>query len=232
MHVRQLRGEFKQLQDVIETIPAYVWSALPDGSVDFINRRWLEFSGSPGAGDSAGVGSKPFTPMTVPTSSRLAHGPRFRERDGSGSARARGGWGVSLAVDPYVPLRDERGRSSSGTEKARTSTIASAPKKRFARVKPRLPRFCRLRHRCLLYGRIRRRERFIDVEPPRPVRNLGYTREEIIGRDQCFSSMRGEILSGSSEISVRGLEGQETRDFRDTPSQEGWNRVPCRDPRS
>jgi PAS domain S-box-containing protein len=30
---------------VIETIPGYVWSALPDGSVDFINRRWLEFSG-------------------------------------------------------------------------------------------------------------------------------------------------------------------------------------------
>ena len=29
----------------IDTIPGYVWSALPDGSVDFINRRWLEFSG-------------------------------------------------------------------------------------------------------------------------------------------------------------------------------------------
>jgi len=29
----------------IDTIPAYVWSALPDGSVDFINQRWLEFSG-------------------------------------------------------------------------------------------------------------------------------------------------------------------------------------------
>ena len=45
MHVRQLQREFRQLQDVINTIPAYVWSALPDGSVDFINRRWLEFSG-------------------------------------------------------------------------------------------------------------------------------------------------------------------------------------------
>ena len=29
----------------IDTIPAFVWSALPDGSVDYINRRWLEFSG-------------------------------------------------------------------------------------------------------------------------------------------------------------------------------------------
>ena len=41
----QVQRESKQLRDVIETIPAYVWSALPDGSVDFINRRWLEFSG-------------------------------------------------------------------------------------------------------------------------------------------------------------------------------------------
>jgi PAS domain S-box-containing protein len=45
LRIRQLLRESKQLRDVIETIPAYVWSALPDGSVDFINRRWLEFSG-------------------------------------------------------------------------------------------------------------------------------------------------------------------------------------------
>jgi PAS domain S-box-containing protein len=43
--VQQLQRESKQLRDVIDTIPGYVWSALPDGSVDFINRRWLEFSG-------------------------------------------------------------------------------------------------------------------------------------------------------------------------------------------
>ena len=43
--VRQLQRESKQLRDVIDTIPGYVWSARPDGSVDFINRRWLEFSG-------------------------------------------------------------------------------------------------------------------------------------------------------------------------------------------
>ena len=45
MRMRQLLRESRQLRDVIETIPAYVWSALPDGAVDFINRRWLEFSG-------------------------------------------------------------------------------------------------------------------------------------------------------------------------------------------
>ena len=45
LRMRQVQRESRKLRDVIETIPAYVWSALPDGSVDFINRRWLEFSG-------------------------------------------------------------------------------------------------------------------------------------------------------------------------------------------
>ena len=43
--VHQLQRESKQLRDVIDTIPGYVWSALPDGFLDFISRRWLEFSG-------------------------------------------------------------------------------------------------------------------------------------------------------------------------------------------
>jgi len=34
-----------RLRLVIDTIPAYVWSAKPDGSVDFINQRLLEFFG-------------------------------------------------------------------------------------------------------------------------------------------------------------------------------------------
>src|SRR5262249_53669080 len=43
--IRQVQRESTRLRDVIETIPAYVWSAQPDGFIDFINRRWLEFSG-------------------------------------------------------------------------------------------------------------------------------------------------------------------------------------------
>jgi PAS domain S-box-containing protein len=43
--VHQLQRVSEQLREVIDTIPGYVWSALPDGSLDFINRRWLEFSG-------------------------------------------------------------------------------------------------------------------------------------------------------------------------------------------
>jgi len=40
-----LRRSENELRDVIETIPAMAFSALPDGSTEFINRRWLEYSG-------------------------------------------------------------------------------------------------------------------------------------------------------------------------------------------
>jgi PAS domain S-box-containing protein len=49
---RRLRDLYATLQSsedrlrlVIDTIPAHAWSARPDGSVDFINQRFLEFTG-------------------------------------------------------------------------------------------------------------------------------------------------------------------------------------------
>jgi len=35
----------KELRQVVETIPAMVWTAAPDGRAEFINRRWQEFTG-------------------------------------------------------------------------------------------------------------------------------------------------------------------------------------------
>src|SRR6185437_2961769 len=35
----------EQLRAIIETIPALVWSARPDGSAEFFNRRWLDYAG-------------------------------------------------------------------------------------------------------------------------------------------------------------------------------------------
>jgi PAS domain S-box-containing protein len=40
-----LQNSEDRLRLVIDTIPAHVWSARPDGSVDFINQRWLESTG-------------------------------------------------------------------------------------------------------------------------------------------------------------------------------------------
>ena len=49
-----LRNE-EQLRDVIETIPAMAWTALPDGSNAFTNRQWVEYTGLSVA-DTAGSG--------------------------------------------------------------------------------------------------------------------------------------------------------------------------------
>src|ERR1700754_3195468 len=35
----------KELRDVINAIPGFVWSAPSDGAVDFVNNRWREFTG-------------------------------------------------------------------------------------------------------------------------------------------------------------------------------------------
>ena len=40
-----VRRSQKQLSDVIETMPAMAFTALPDGSTDFVNRRFSDFTG-------------------------------------------------------------------------------------------------------------------------------------------------------------------------------------------
>ena len=34
-----------QYRLAIDTIPGLVWTSLPDGSVDFVNQRWLDYTG-------------------------------------------------------------------------------------------------------------------------------------------------------------------------------------------
>jgi PAS domain S-box-containing protein len=55
LRVRHLRYQERKLRDVVETIPTFVWTALPDGSVDFANYHWEEFSGF-SAEKTAGLG--------------------------------------------------------------------------------------------------------------------------------------------------------------------------------
>ena len=40
-----LRKSEDGLRTVIDTIPAMAWSVLPDGAVDFVNQRWLDYAG-------------------------------------------------------------------------------------------------------------------------------------------------------------------------------------------
>src|SRR4051794_37634640 len=35
----------KDLGRVLDSLPSIVWTAVPDGQIDFVNRRWSEYTG-------------------------------------------------------------------------------------------------------------------------------------------------------------------------------------------
>ncbi|HTR22396.1 MAG TPA: two-component regulator propeller domain-containing protein [Terriglobales bacterium] len=45
LRVRQVRQQERKLREAIEAIPAIAFTALPDGSRRFVNRRWVEYTG-------------------------------------------------------------------------------------------------------------------------------------------------------------------------------------------
>ena len=86
--VRKSFQDIQALQDqlrlVIDTIPALVWSTLPDGSADFLNQRWLEYTGL-SLEEGLGWGG------------RSAVHPKDRAEVRGRVARGRGGWGTFRA---------------------------------------------------------------------------------------------------------------------------------------
>ncbi len=114
---RRLRELYATLQDsedrlrrVIDTIPAHAWSAVPEGSVDFVNRRFLEFSGQP-LKDLLGWGwGNLLHPDDLP---RFADQWRVAVATGEpmeGQARVRRADGAyRWLLIRNVPLRDESG---------------------------------------------------------------------------------------------------------------------------
>ena len=112
VRVRQLRRQERKLRDVIETIPTFAWTALPDGSIDFANRSWEEYSGfstenTVGSGWEAAVHSEDLKRHAEKWRASVANGERFenevRFRRADGEYR----WFLVRAV----PLRDGRGRT-------------------------------------------------------------------------------------------------------------------------
>ena len=110
LRVRQLRHQEKKLRDVIETIPTFAWTALPDGSIDFANRNWEEYSGfssekTAGSGWEAAVHPADLKRHVEKWHASAATGEtfesevRFRRTDGEYR------WFLARAV----PLRDARG---------------------------------------------------------------------------------------------------------------------------
>jgi len=63
----ELRGPFdgeQELRLLVETIPTPVWRAAPEGNVEYVNKRALEYLGRLLTKSSAGDGSTKFTPTT------------------------------------------------------------------------------------------------------------------------------------------------------------------------
>jgi PAS domain S-box-containing protein len=111
LRIRQFRHEEKKLRDVIETMPTFAWTALPDGSDDFVNRHWHEYTGlsveeSVGSGWQGAVHLADLKLHLEKWRISLATGEPFenevRYRRADGQYR----WFLARAV----PLRDERGK--------------------------------------------------------------------------------------------------------------------------
>ncbi len=107
----RIRRTEQELRLVIDTIPALVWSALPDGSIDFVNQRLLEYTGLPFE-DVKGWGSwmAAWHPQDCATlmdewRAALAAGEPFKKEARLRRADGQCRWFLLRAV----PLRDELG---------------------------------------------------------------------------------------------------------------------------
>ena len=44
-----------ELNQIVDALPGLVWTALPDGRIDFLNQRWCEYTGL-GVDEACGAG--------------------------------------------------------------------------------------------------------------------------------------------------------------------------------
>jgi len=105
-----IREQESELRQVVDTIPAIVWSTLPDGSNTYVNKRFVEYSGS-SAEQMAGSGWQALIHPddlerhagkwmeAVATGKPLENEVRSRRSDGQ----------YRWQLDRGVPLRDEDG---------------------------------------------------------------------------------------------------------------------------
>jgi PAS domain-containing protein len=43
--LEKLGKEAARLQTVIDTVPSILWTCFPDGSKEYLNKRWYEYTG-------------------------------------------------------------------------------------------------------------------------------------------------------------------------------------------
>ena len=223
--VRQLQREFRQLRDVIETIPAMAWTARPDGSNAFVNRRWAEYTGlsaegSAGSGWTAAVHPEDRQPFWEKWQASLTTG-ELLECEARFRCPANGEYRWLLAR--AVPLRNEHGNilrwygilTDIQDRKRAEETLRESETRFRTFVDHATDAF--FMHRRDDHGTI------VDVNRE-ACESLGYSREELIGK-------KPEDLDpkcGCRLIAIdRGApRGRSRLCLRDSSSSKGWDRVP------
>jgi PAS domain S-box-containing protein len=111
LRVQQLRREDAKLLEAIESIPAMAWIAGPDGALQFLNRRWVEYTGLSQLGTAVEVGKDAIHPEDLDRSVRrmsasFASGEPFEDEVRVRRADGEYRWFLNRGV----PLRDKRGK--------------------------------------------------------------------------------------------------------------------------
>ena len=132
----EIKNSENRLRTIIDTIPTLAWSARPDGSAEFFNRRWLDYCGlsaeeASGWGWTSAVHPDDLNRLTDYWRSILASG-----ESGEIEARLRRFDGVHRwFLFRASPLRDEvREHRSNGTEQTPTLKSGNAPRKPSGRM--------------------------------------------------------------------------------------------------
>ena len=107
LHAGRVRREEKRLRNVIEGIPSLAFSVYPDGSLDLVNQRWLDYFGVRPGAQSLSDWRSALHPDDVATHldkwrAALASGEPFENEARHRSAAGEYRWFLVRAV----PLRD------------------------------------------------------------------------------------------------------------------------------
>ena len=98
----EIRRSEDQLRALINTIPAFVWSARPDGSVDFFNQLYLDYAG-------------------LSAEQAIDWGWKRASADSTGN--------IAGSYSASILCTTNREKSSSGTERTRTLKTEDVPRK-------------------------------------------------------------------------------------------------------
>ena len=106
-----VRQSEKQLREVIETMPAIAWTSSSDGAIQFVNKRWQEYTGMSQEKAiafewKATLHPKDLDRYVEKRRASLANGTPFEDEIRIAGKNGEYRWFLSRAV----PLRDEQGR--------------------------------------------------------------------------------------------------------------------------